>query len=69
MKSFIFAIVLLFIFAIANVVSDQYRTIETKYGQIRGFKRTSLFEKVDFYSFLGVPYAKAPISDLRFKVS
>lgn len=69
MKNFTFALELLFIFGIPSACPDQYRTIETKYGQIRGFKRTSLLEKVDFYSFLGIPYAKAPIDQLRFKVS
>lgn len=69
MKNFIFALELFLIFAIASAVPDQYRTIETKYGKIRGFKRTSLLEKVDFYSFLGIPYAKAPIDQRRFKVS
>lgn len=55
--------------AITTAVPDQYRIIKTKYGLIRGFKRTSLLEKVDFYSFLGIPYAKAPIGQRRFKVS
>lgn len=69
MNSFTFLVVLFFILAIASAVPDQYRLIETKYGQIRGLKRTSLLEKVDFYSFLGIPYAKAPIGERRFKVS
>lgn len=57
------------IFVITSAVSDQYRIVNTKYGQVRGFKRTTLLEHLDFYSFLGIRYAKPPIGDRRFKVS
>lgn len=69
MRNFIFASELFLIISITSAAFDQYRIVETKYGQIRGFKGTSLLEKVEFYSFLGVPYAKAPVDVRRFKVS
>lgn len=40
--------------------------IETNYGPVRGIKRTSAVGE-QFYSFRGIPYAKPPIGDLRFK--
>lgn len=54
---------------ITSAAPDQHRIVETKYGQIRGFKRTSFLDKVDYYSYLGIPYAKAPLGQRRFKVS
>lgn len=37
------------------------RIINTKYGKIKGYERRSMVE------FLGIPYAKPPINELRFK--
>lgn len=68
MKFITIALVLIFA-AISSAAPDQYRIVETKYGQIRGLKRTTLLEKVDYYAFRGIPYAKAPIGPRRFKVS
>lgn len=42
-------------------------TVEISEGQLRG----KFLEDLDgnkFYAFLGVPYAKPPVGDLRFKV-
>ncbi len=41
--------------------------VDTNYGPVRGLKRTSVVGE-QYYSFRGIPYAKAPIGDLRFKV-
>lgn len=40
--------------------------IDTKYGPVRGTTRTSLLGQ-EYLSFQGIPYAKAPIGELRFK--
>lgn len=42
-------------------------TIETQLGQITGMKRTLLVGNVTVYDFLKIPFAKAPIGDLRFE--
>lgn len=53
-----------------KVVEDgKYWTVETKLGQIRGIRKTSLLNNIDFYAFRGVPYAKSPTGELRFKVN
>lgn len=42
-------------------------TINTKLGKVKGLER---FNKVDgekYYSFQGIPYAKPPTGELRFK--
>lgn len=58
----------------ASVFSTTYwygsceKIIETNSGSIRGRLETSIWKKVDFYAFRGIPYAKPPVGDLRFKV-
>ncbi|XP_065217623.1 esterase E4-like isoform X4 [Planococcus citri] len=36
-------------------------------GKIKGIKKTSIFSGVEYYSFLGVPYAQPPVGNARFK--
>lgn len=55
--------------AVSSTVSDEFRIVDTNLGQIRGIRKTSIRKQVEFYSFKGIPYAKPPINDLRFKVS
>lgn len=45
----------------ANVVA------KTTYGPVRGIQRTSIVGE-EYLSFRGVPYARPPIGDFRFKV-
>uniref|UniRef100_A0A1B6CB04 Carboxylic ester hydrolase n=1 Tax=Clastoptera arizonana TaxID=38151 RepID=A0A1B6CB04_9HEMI len=43
-------------------------TVKIKYGVVRGQKKvSSAFSKKEYYSFLGIPYGKAPLRELRFK--
>lgn len=61
--------ILLFIFAFAcGGLADQYKTVDTDNGKVRGIKSTSLLKGDPYYAFKGVPYAKPPLGDLRFKV-
>lgn len=46
----------------------KHRTVKTNTGAVRGIRDRTLLNKIDYYSFKGIPYAKAPIGDLRFKV-
>lgn len=47
----------------------EYKTVDTNNGKVRGIRKTSLIKEVNFYSFKGIPYAKSPTGELRFKVS
>lgn len=41
--------------------------VNVEQGQLKGKSETD-YEGRIFYSFMGIPYAKPPIEDLRFKV-
>lgn len=47
---------------------QQYCTIKTKSGQIRGKRNRTLFDGKLYYSFRGIPFAEPPTNELRFKV-
>lgn len=53
-------------FAITQITSGAV-TIETKLGHVRGTVMLSRNGK-RFNAFLGLPYAKPPVGELRFKV-
>lgn len=45
-----------------------YKSVETHDGIVRGIRKFTLFRNVGYDAFLGIPYAKTPIDELRFKV-
>lgn len=56
-------------------VVDYYRyyfseaiTVTTKLGPVKGYKTVSSFD-YNYYNFHGIPYAKPPVGELRFKVN
>lgn len=62
----VIAVFALFV-CIVNACS-KHKVIETNNGKVRGVRKTTLIQKLDFYSFKGIPYAKSPTGELRFKV-
>lgn len=48
---------------------EEFCTINTNSGRLRGKLNRTLFEDVPYYSFRGIPFAKPPIGHLRFKVN
>lgn len=49
-------------------MSENTIIVETVNGPVKGILKTSIVGE-SFYRFRGIPYAKPPIGDLRFKVS
>lgn len=45
-----------------------YKTVEIKNGAVRGIMNKTILNQKDFYSFRGIPFAKPPLGELRFKV-
>lgn len=56
------------IYGVKAIASDEHKIFETNNGQVRGVKRSTLLNNVSFYACKGIPYAKPPVGDLRFKV-
>lgn len=48
--------------------TDPLVSVQTGNGQIRGSTRKTLLIQRPYLSFRGIPYAKAPTGELRFKV-
>ncbi|KAH8311839.1 hypothetical protein KR044_008224, partial [Drosophila immigrans] len=41
--------------------------VETKFGRVRGLQRKTIYDGELYYAFEGIPYAKPPLGDLRFR--
>lgn len=48
---------------------EQYKVVNTQHGDVRGKLLKTLFDDGEYFSFKGIPYAKPPLNELRFKVS
>lgn len=60
------------ILATSNFISgspEECKTVPTEYGTIRGQLEMSIIDQKPFHAYRGIPYARAPIGDLRFKVN
>lgn len=64
----------LFYFVLAGLVNlcicHDFKTVQVKLkqGDLSGKEEITLFKKQKYYSFKGIPFAKPPIGELRFKV-
>lgn len=43
------------------------KVISTSYGKLKGSLKTSKYDETKYFSFQGIPYAKPPVGNLRFK--
>ncbi|KAL7728246.1 hypothetical protein ACLKA6_007352 [Drosophila palustris] len=41
--------------------------VSTKYGQVKGLQRKTVYEEELYFAFEGIPYAKPPLGELRFR--
>lgn len=56
-------------YAIHPNPDNERNVVTTESGRIRGYKLETLLDKRQFYSFKGIPFAKSPIGERRFKVN
>lgn len=68
LNSLVICVLVLILYKHTARADDEFKLVETKFGGIRGVRKTSLLKNIPFYSFKGIPYAKSPTGDLRFKV-
>lgn len=47
----------------------EIETVSTYNGRLRGRLHRTFFDNKQYYAFKGIPYAKPPLQELRFKVS
>lgn len=48
--------------------SENLPVVDTEYGPVKGIKTKSVLSS-KFFSFRGIPYMKAPIGKLRFRLA
>ncbi|XP_030558837.1 esterase B1-like [Drosophila novamexicana] len=41
--------------------------VTTKFGRVRGLQRKTIYDEELYYAFEGIPYAKPPLGELRFR--
>lgn len=63
-------LVLVLLVCVVNCAwNAEHKVVETNDGKVRGLRKTTLLKGVDYYAFKGIPFAKSPTGELRFKVS
>nr|AID61331.1 esterase [Calliphora stygia] len=51
-----------------RLATSEYEIITTIYGKVRGMQRRNAYDGYgNYYAFEGIPYAKPPLGDLRFR--
>lgn len=55
-------------YVIRPIPNNEPNVVTTESGRIRGYAMETLLEKRPFHSFKGIPFAKSPIGERRFKV-
>lgn len=61
-------IIVLICLAFDAIDGNNVKVIRTDNGLVRGQREKTLLKNQDYYAFKGIPFAKPPIGDLRFKV-
>ncbi|KAH8420855.1 hypothetical protein KR222_006890, partial [Zaprionus bogoriensis] len=50
-----------------NLSTKQTAVVNTQYGRVRGLQRKTLYDEELYYAFEGIPFAKPPLGELRFR--
>ncbi|PSN41521.1 Esterase SG1 [Blattella germanica] len=61
-------VILLLVFIFREITADEECLVTVKQGQLRGVKKTSVYNKT-YCAFYGIPYAKPPVGEKRFKLA
>lgn len=53
---------------VQDVDAGVHKIVETNYGKVKGIIGKTFFKEKTYFAFKGIPFAKPPIGELRFKV-
>ena len=53
---------------VASALATEAPVLRVQQGSLKGKILTSIASKREYFAFLGIPYAKPPVGDLKFKV-
>ncbi|KAJ9588207.1 hypothetical protein L9F63_018428 [Diploptera punctata] len=56
----------MYIFCYHVAIGDDSPVVNVKQGSLKGLKKTSVYD-IPYYAFVGIPYAKPPVGERRFK--
>jgi hypothetical protein len=56
------------VLTICTVTGTEFPTVAVQQGTLQGTNYKTVWDK-EYLAFLGIPYAKPPVGDLRFRVS
>lgn len=48
--------------------TNEFKIVQTEYGAVRGKVQSTMYGAKAYYSYRGIPFAKPPINELRYKV-
>lgn len=66
--AFLATLIALLFTAIDLVDSTNTLVTKTAFGEVCGKREVTLFHEKPYYAFRGIPYARPPIGELRFRV-
>lgn len=67
LKTFLNIISFLLLFNL--IQCDENPIVETTHGPVSGKILRTLIKNVDYFGFMGIPFAAPPVGELRFMVS
>ncbi|EDW14181.1 esterase B1 isoform X1 [Drosophila mojavensis] len=50
-----------------NLATKVTTVVNTQHGQVRGLQRKTLYDHLLYFAFEGIPFAKPPLGELRFR--
>lgn len=59
---------IILLFTLIDFNNYSIAIVHTENGPVQGYLKFTMFDGHSYYAFKGIPYAKPPVGDLRFRV-